>query len=203
MAIDKNSKAYQGLLASWYTDEQINQMHSALAWWQSAKDVIANTKVWWTATTTPSTSTQQTVTYNWKTSWNTSWTANMNSMNQTAAQVNSRDFQVGTWDVAEMPERPTQSVQQPSNTDKLAKAWEWLDYETQQKKLNSIAWLKDALAKKGITSKTQPTQTTTTTTTTKPTTATQQRTTQTPKQEQWDYQDNSQARMNQIADNLE
>lgn len=204
MAIDKNSKAYQGLLASWYTDEQINQMHSAMAWWQSAQQALSSIQNNTSSsqnTTTPKTSNQQTVTYNWKTSWNTSWTANMNSMSQTAAQANSRNFQVGTWDVAEMPERPNIQLN-TYNIDALAKAWEWLDYETQQKKLNSIAWLKDALAKKGITSKTQPTTTTTTTTTTKPTTTTQQRTTQTPKQDQWDYQDNSQARMNQIADNL-
>lgn len=43
MAIDKNSKAYQNLLKSWYTDEQITQMHGAVAWWQSTQDVIANT----------------------------------------------------------------------------------------------------------------------------------------------------------------
>ena len=43
MAKDKNSKAYQNLLKSWYTDEQITQMHGAVAWWQSTQDVIANT----------------------------------------------------------------------------------------------------------------------------------------------------------------
>lgn len=43
MAIDKNSKAYQWLLAKWYTDEQITQMSWAVAWWQNAKDVVANT----------------------------------------------------------------------------------------------------------------------------------------------------------------
>jgi hypothetical protein len=31
MAIDKNSKAYQSLLKSGYTDEQITQMHSDMA----------------------------------------------------------------------------------------------------------------------------------------------------------------------------
>jgi hypothetical protein len=38
-----------------------------------------------------------------------------------------------------------------------------------------------------------------TTTTTQP----KRQTVQTPKQAEWDYQDNSQARMNQIADNLD
>lgn len=197
MAINTNSKAYQSLLAKWYTASQIEQMSGAVASWQSAKDVIANTKIWGTTTSTPTTksSNQQTITYNWQVSDNKGWTANMNSMSQTAAQANSRDFQVGTWDVAEMPQQPKiQST--TTKDDRLAKAWQGLDYETQQKKLSSIAWLKDALAKKGITSKTAPT-TTQTTTTPKRTTQVQ-----TPKQEQWDYQDNSQARMDQIANNL-
>ena len=199
MAIDKNSKAYQWLLAKWYTDEQIAQMSWAVASWQSAKDVIANTKIWSTITSTPTTksSNQQTITYNWQVSdrGNTSWTANMNSMSQNKAIDNSRNFQVSTWDVAEMPQQPKIQSVATTQDDRLAKAWQWLDYETQQKKLNSIAWLKDALAKKGITSKTAPT--TTTTTTPKRTTQAQ-----TPKQDQWDYQDNSQARMDQIANNL-
>lgn len=121
----------------------------------------------------------------------------LNSMSSQVAQNNSRNFQVGTWDVAEMPQQPkVQSVQ--TSNDRLAQAWQGLDYDTQQKKLNAMAWLKDALAQRGITSKTQPT------TTTQPTQSTQQRTSTVPtaKQAQWDYQDNSQARMNQIADNL-
>lgn len=195
MAIDTNSKAYKSLLDKWYTADQIQQMSGQVASWQSAKDVIANTKIWGTTTSTPKSSNQQTITYNWQVSDNKGWTANMNSMSQTAAQANSRDFQVGTWDVAEMPQQPKiQSA--TTKDDRLAKAWQGLDYETQQKKLSSIAWLKDALAKKGITSKPAPT-TTQTTTTPKRTTQVQ-----TPKQEQWDYQDNSQARMDQIANNL-
>ena len=43
MAIDKNSKAYQALLNSWYTEDQINQMHNQTASWQSASEVVANT----------------------------------------------------------------------------------------------------------------------------------------------------------------
>ena len=196
MAINTNSKAYQSLLAKWYTASQIEQMSGAVASWQSAKDVIANTKIWGTTTSTPKSSNQQTITYNWQVSDNKGWTANMNSMSQTAAQANSRDFQVGTWDVAEMPQQPKIQSNTTTKDDRLAKAWQGLDYETQQIKLSSIAWLKDALAKKGITSKPAPTTT--------QTTSTPKRTTQvqTPKQDQWDYQDNSQARMDQIANNL-
>ena len=52
MAIDKNSKAYQSLLKSWYTDEQITQMHQQTSSGQSARDVIANN----TPTNSPTTS---------------------------------------------------------------------------------------------------------------------------------------------------
>lgn len=40
MAIDKNSKAYQALLNSGYTDEQINQMHGAVASGQSTQEAV-------------------------------------------------------------------------------------------------------------------------------------------------------------------
>ena len=137
-----------------------------------------------TRTTTPTTTT---------TSNQNTW---LNSMSSQVAQNNSRNFQVGTWDVAEMPQQ--QEIVSPARADRLAKSWNNLTYEQQQERLNRAAWLKDALAQRGITSKTQPT------TTTQPTQPTQQRTSavSTAKQAQWDYQDNSQARMNQIADNL-
>lgn len=40
MAIDKKSNAYQSLLNSGYTDEQINQMHEELVAWWKAEDII-------------------------------------------------------------------------------------------------------------------------------------------------------------------
>lgn len=43
MAIDKNSKAYQNLLNSGYTDEQITQMHNDVAWGQTTQQAVANT----------------------------------------------------------------------------------------------------------------------------------------------------------------
>ena len=121
----------------------------------------------------------------------------LNSMSQTAAQVNSRNFQVGTWDVAEMPQQQTQQLASSARADRLAKSWNSLTAGQQQDRLSKIAWLKEALAKKWLTAK--PTTTTQTTTPTNTTTTTRQ---VTPKQEQWDYQDNSQARMDQIANNL-
>ena len=184
MAKDYN----QVLLDKGYTQDQINQMRSQVASWQKASDVvnnmnsqIANSKT--TTTNTTPASNQNT------------W---LNSMSSQVAQNNSRNFQVGTWDVAEMPQQQTQQIVSPARADRLAKSWANLTYEQQQERLNRTAWLKDALAQRGITSKTQPT------TTTQPTQTTQQRTSTVPtaKQAQWDYQDNSQARMNQIADNL-
>lgn len=52
MAIDKKSNAYQSLLNSGYTDEQINQMHEELVAWWKAEDIIKDAeannsvKVW-------------------------------------------------------------------------------------------------------------------------------------------------------------
>jgi hypothetical protein len=59
-------------------------------------------------------------------------------MSSQVAQNNSRNFQVGTGDVAEMPQQPKVQSAQTSN-DRLAKAWQGLDYDTQQKKLNAMA----------------------------------------------------------------
>ncbi len=61
-------------------------------------------------------------------------------MSQTSAQSNSRNFQVGTGDVAEMPEQPkVSSVQQPTQ-DKFAKSWANMTAAQQQA----------ALTKKGM-----------------------------------------------------
>ena len=69
--------------------------------------------------------------------------------------------------------------------------WDNMSYADQQKKLNEIPWLKEALTKKGWKFKTEdwtPTQTETTT--------------ETPKTDKWDYSDNSPERMKQMADNV-
>lgn len=68
--------------------------------------------------------------------------------------------------------------------------WDNMSYADQQKKLNEIPWLKEALTKKGWVIKSEdwtPTQTETTT--------------ETPK-DKWDYSDNSPERMKQMADNV-
>ena len=44
MAIDKNSKAYQNLLNSGYSDQQITDMYNQASSWQSRQEVVANTK---------------------------------------------------------------------------------------------------------------------------------------------------------------
>lgn len=43
MAIDKNSKAYQSLLNSWYSDQQISDMYNKASSWQSRQEVVRDT----------------------------------------------------------------------------------------------------------------------------------------------------------------
>ena len=191
MAVDKNSKAYQSLLNKWYTDEQINQMSSSVSWWQSAKDVVASTQP-----------TNTTVTY-----WGKSNVTPTNVVSQQSQNANYNNAKVNTWAVASMPEQP-KTTTSGINIDNVAKAWNNMDYATQQDRLSKISWLKEALAKNWITIKEAPeqtnTQATTQSTTTKASTPTKTTTATktTPQQDRWDYQDNSQARMNEIANNL-
>ena len=59
MAIDKNSKAYQNLLNSGYSDQQITDMYNQASSWQSRQEVVANTKPVNTPTTQPTTPVEQ------------------------------------------------------------------------------------------------------------------------------------------------
>lgn len=186
MAYDYNAikTAYQ-----WLSKEQqqkfVEQNKNDANFQRFAKEYAA--EVWWNRTSTPST-----------------YVNNQNVNTNTTTPTNSRNSQVGTWSMIQEPKvQETPKLEQPTQqTNNVGKARWNLTYEQQQERLNRTAWLKDALAQRGITSKTQPTQTTPTTPTT-PTKTTQKTTQpQTPKQEQWDYQDNSQARMDQIANNL-
>lgn len=178
-----------------WTKKYISADWQAMWWWTAYK-----TDSWaWSLTKPTASSTKTATTPKTNTSTTTSnqntW---LSSMSSQVAQNNSRNFQVGTWDVAEMPQQQTQELTSQSRIDRLAKSWNNLTAEQQQERLNRTAWLKEALAKKWLTVKpTTPTQPTTTQPTTQRATQVQ-----TPKQEQWDYQDNSQARMDQIANNL-
>lgn len=140
------------------------------------------------------------VTYTWQSTsgWNTSWTSNMNSMSQSSAINNSRNFQVGTGDVVDMPKQQATSLNQTSNyNQQVAERWNSLTASQQMQALTWNKSLSDYVASKWLTvKKEEPAQTTTTTPKKTTTTA------QTPKQQEWDYQDNSQARMNQILNNL-
>lgn len=195
----------QDILQNAWVD--IHKYNAAKASWASSEEALKAGWYTWQKAQATSPSVQQTAvnkTNELKTNiQNTQNNINdarnqLNSISQAAAQANSRDFQVGTWDVAEMPQQPkAQSLQQTSSN--IWKAWAGLTYEQQQERLNRTAWLKDALAKKGIVSKTQPTTPTQTVTPAKTTTTPRQTT---PQQDRWDYQDNSQARIDQIANNL-
>ena len=167
-------------------DKMIKQLNS-----QYGSSTSSSTpKTTTTSTPTPKSNTV-TETYRWQVSDGTS---NMNSMSQTAAKSNSRDFQVGTGDVAEMPEQPkVSSVKQPAQ-DNFAKSWNSLSSAQQQAALTKKGML-DYVNSKWLTVKKEETPVATTT---KP----KQTTYTTPKQQEWDYQDNSQARMDEIARNL-
>ena len=189
----KASKAKWQIESS-YTTEKYNQLVNQLnaKYWSWASSSTPKT-----TTTTNKTSTPQTTveTYRWVVdNPNTSWTSNMNSMSQSSAQYNSRNAQVNTGDVVDMPEQPkVSSVQQPTQ-DKFAQSWANMTAAQQQAALRKKGML-DYINSKWLTVKKEETPVTTTT---KP----KQTTYTTPKQQEWDYQDNSQARMDEIARNL-
>lgn len=173
---------------SWYSADQYNQLVSKLnSLYGSWASTPTTTKTSTQTTSTPKTTVE---TYRWQVSDGTS---NMNSMSQTSTQSNSRNFQVGTGDVAEMPQQPkVSSVQQPAQ-DQFAKSWSNMTAAQQQAALTKKGML-DYINSRWLTVKKEETPTATT--------QPKRQTVQTPKQAEWDYQDNSQARMNQIADNL-
>ena len=190
MAINTNSAIYKSILDKWYTASEIQSMYNDISAGKNAKEVVANMDAQKSKSAT--TSTPQTTVETYRGQVN-DWTANMNSMSQTSAQSNSRNAQVNTGDVAEMPEQPKVSpVQQPTQ-DKFAKSWANMTASQQQAALAKKGML-DYINSRWLTVKKEETPTTTT--------QPKRQTVQTPKQAEWDYQDNSQARMNQIADNL-
>lgn len=181
----KASKA-KAQVESWYSADQYNQLVSKLnsmygSWGQQAPTTNASVKQ------ASDQRTQEVMNRANQTQ------STLNSLSQTAAQYASRNAQVGTGDVAEMPEQPkVSSVQQPTQ-DKFAQSWANMTASQQQSALTKKGML-DYINSKWLTVKKEETPTTTT--------QPKRQTVQTPKQAEWDYQDNSQARMNQIADNL-
>ena len=170
-------------------DEWTNKYISAewqIMWWGTAY----KTAEWKWSLTKPTEQKTTTTTVKQASNW-------MNSVSQASLDVNKNNAKAWTWYVAPMPEQD-RLYKQDEVAKNVAQKWSWLDYDTQQKKLQTVAWLKDYLDSKWIVSKTQPTTTTQTTTPTKATTTKQT----TPQQQQWDYQDNSQARKDQILDHL-
>lgn len=184
MAIDKNSKAYQSLLNKWYTDEQINQMASAVAWWQSAKDVIANTKV---GNTTPTTSTTNS-TNTWS-QWSSS-NYKDSDWYYSATERNMATWWAEFW-WSKTTTTPT-ATSEKSSADKLREAWDKYSYEEQQDILKKNKNIQATLDKYWITNKAATTQETPTTSWTSTSWSAWK----------WDYQDSSEGRMYEIADNL-
>lgn len=179
---------------SWdeWTQKYISSTWDIMGWWKAYK-----TSEWKWSLEDPSKSNTQTITYNGKVDNST------NVISQQSQNNNATNAKVWSWAVAWMPEQPKVETTKtsPITAESLWKSWDALTYAEQQKRLNANPWLKEKLATKGIVSKTEPEKTTTTTTT--PTTKTTTTPKQTAQQDKWDYQDNSQARMDQIADNLD
>ena len=171
-------------------DEWTNKYISAewqIMWWGTAY----KTAEWKWSLTKPTEQKTTTTTVKQASNW-------MNSVSQASLDANKNNAKAWTWYVAPMPEQD-RLYKQDDVAKSIAEKWNWLDYETQQKKLQTVAWMKEYLDSKWITSKTAPEQPTTTTQTTTPTKTTTKATQQ---QQQWDYQDNSQARKDQILDHL-
>lgn len=179
------------LLDKGYTQAQIDAMRWVASSWGSKQDIV---KAWQTTSQPTQQTTSQTASQT--TAKPTSW---LNAMSQASASANSRDFQVWTWDVVDLPTRTTQLNQQKqtqqSTADRVARTWDSLSATQQRSALTWNKQLTDYINSRWLTVKKEETPTATTT---KP----KQTTYTTPKQAEWDYQDNSQARMNQIADNL-
>lgn len=174
-----------------WTNKYISADGQIMWWWTAYKTADGK----WSLTKPTE---QKTTTTTTKTNTVSQASNSMNSVSQASLDANRNNAKAWTWYVAPMPEKPTLTAQDDM-AKSIAEKWNWLDYETQQKKLKAVAWMKEYLDSKWIVSKTAPEQTTTTTKTTTPTKTT---TKATPQQQQWDYQDNSQARKDQILNNL-
>ena len=211
MAIDKNSKAYQSLLNSGYTDEQIMQMHQQVASWQNASQVVANTpkgtssspksnyqnqgagnyvynsNTWYYENT--SNRSNNTTNQNLWASNSNSWSSGVRSSSYQNQWAGNYTYNPTSW----YYEKQQSQTSTPASSwwmDATRQYWEWLSYEQQQEKFNQIPWLKESVTKKwwnvksaGWQWQTWPTQTQS-------------------NPWQWDYQDNSDARMYEMANNL-
>ena len=152
-----------------------------------------------TTTSTPTTSTASTSTWNqWSSSNYKDSDWYYSGTDRNAATAGSEfGWTTTSWATTtkvETPKVETPKVETPSKTtasSDLASFWNNLSYEDQQKYLNQNPNLKQSVVAKWLTIKSQPTQ------------ETPKTEGETPKQWEWDYQDNSPERMKQIADNVD
>lgn len=189
-SLAKYSSAYKDYMAQWMSSKDAyNKASSLLVKNQTPTTTTTTTKTN-TATTTPTTSTKNTAMavpeYQWKwtqtnTNYQNQWDGNY-VYNQTSSYYEKTGEGWTT----------TQSST-ASNIDKIRDTWNSYTYEQQQEKLKNNPSLQASLTKYWITNK-KPWETTT---------PANNQTSSTPKSwDGWDYQDNSQARMDEIQDNL-
>lgn len=182
------SNAYKNYMSQWMSSNDAYNKASSLL-------VKSNTSTASTPTSTQTTATQSSANRN-----TTSTATSTNNNRNTGTYVDSDWYTSATqrnmatnW--AEFGRSNTTqnqtSTPATSNLSNTKNMWDNLSYDQQQEKLNQIPWLKDSLTKRWWTIKSPTTQWTQ----------------QTPSGSQtnpwqWDYQDNSDARMMEIANNL-
>ena len=198
----------QNYVNSNYTADSLKSYSNAyknyMSQWMSAKDaaskassllVKSNTSTASTPTSTQTTATQSSANRN-----TTSTATSTNNNRNTGTYVDSdwytsatqRNMATGWAEFGRSNTTQNQtSTPATSNLSNTKNMWDNLSYDQQQEKLNQIPWLKDSLTKKWWTIKSP----------------TAQWTQQTPSKSQtnpwqWDYQDNSDARMMEMANNL-
>lgn len=197
MAYDYNKikTAYEAL------DDTQKQQFAQQTWWyvqQFIKDYQAEQS----KASTPKTSTTSTTVAKPEYQW--SWTTGTKTSTYTNQWEGNYTFNPQTWYYEKQTSAgttwtttwgatsTTTKVETPkAASSDLSNFWNNLSYEDQQKYLQQSPSLKQSLAAKWLTIKSQPTQ------------ETPKTEGETPKGDEWDYQDNSPERMKQIADNVD
>ena len=194
----------------------LSKQWNSLSWEDQQAKLKANSKLQWALNELWLTVKSQPTTVNQniaKTQWN-NYPANNTSISSYSTSWSnqaSSNASVGTWAVAGMNNTPTVNyssnyptewykTEDPKYTQYKTEDPRYSGYKTEDPRYSN--WYMSVNPKYANANQNQPTQPTNKGTTTVKSSSTN-RATVTPQQQQWDYQDNSQARMDQIADNLD
>lgn len=194
----------------------LSKQWNSLSWEDQQAKLKANSKLQWALNELWLTVKSQPTTVNQniaKTQWNNYPANNTSISNYSTSWSNqaSSNASVGTWAVAGMNNNTTVNysnsyptewykTEDPKYTQYKTEDPRYSGYKTEDPKYAN--WYMSVNPKYANANQNQTTQPTNKGTTTVKSSSTN-RATVTPQQQQWDYQDNSQARMDQIADNLD